>query len=102
MYKLPSKGPHSQPDGNMGALWADGIFLGYDRHSNTYIVGNADGVRMSRSLARRPIEERWCADATARLTATPWSLYERPAAEARFSEHATARDEPAPVRAAGS
>ena len=99
MYKLPSKGPQSQPDGNMGALWADGIFLGYDRNSNTYIVGNADGVRMSRSLARRPIEERWCADAAARLTATPWSLYERPAAEARFNEPATAHEEAVPVAA---
>ncbi len=99
LYKLPSKGPHSQPDGNMGALWADGIFLGYDRNSNTYIIGNADGVKMSRSLARRPIEERWCADTAAKLTATPWSLYERPAPEARFNDPALARDEPVPVAA---
>ncbi len=99
LYKLPSKGPHSQPDGNMGALWADGIFLGYDRNSNTYIIGNADGVKMSRSLARRPIEERWCADTAAKLTATPWSFYERPAPEARFNDPALARDEPVPVAA---
>ncbi len=97
LYKLPSKGPQSKPDGNMGALWGDAVFLGHDRDSNTYVVGNADGIRMTRSLARRPIEERWCAEAAARVTATPWSLHERPAAEARFSEPATARDEAVPV-----
>ena len=31
--------------------------------------------------------------------ATPWSLYERPAAEARFNDPAPARDEPVPVAA---
>ena len=27
MYKLPSKGPRSEPDGNMGARWRQGVFL---------------------------------------------------------------------------
>ena len=33
-YKLPTKGPQAAPDGNMGAKWAVGTFLGYSRNSN--------------------------------------------------------------------
>ena len=29
LYKLPPKGPHSTPDGNMGTKWLEGVFLGY-------------------------------------------------------------------------
>ena len=38
LYKLPSKGPNSAPDGNMGSKWRDGVFPGFNRSSNTYIV----------------------------------------------------------------
>ena len=43
LYKLPSKGPVSQPDGNMGARWLDGTFLGYSRTSRTYRVQTFSG-----------------------------------------------------------
>ena len=38
LYKLPVKGPRSDPDGNVGTRWIDGVFLGYSRASNAYIV----------------------------------------------------------------
>ena len=41
IYKLPAKGPMHNPDDNMGSQWAEGVFLGYSRSSNTYIVHNA-------------------------------------------------------------
>ena len=44
-FKLPTTGPHSQPDGNMGAVQAGGISLGYSRRANTYILGTEDGKR---------------------------------------------------------
>ena len=31
LYKLPSKGQDSKPDGNMGVKWLEGIFLGFSR-----------------------------------------------------------------------
>ena len=89
LYKLPMKGPQSRPDGNMGTKWADAVFLGYHRSSNSYIVCNSEGVTTTRSLARRPESERWCADSCARIQATPWSLYEKPEPEVRFNEPAT-------------
>ena len=84
LYKLPAKGPMHNPDGNMGSQWAEGIFLGYNRSSNTYIVHSSSGVAAARTMRRRPECERWSADRLASLQATPWSIYERPATRVRF------------------
>ena len=36
LYKLPSKGPRANPDGNMGTRWLEGVFLGFtDRRTLT-------------------------------------------------------------------
>ena len=99
LYKLPSKGPKSNPDGNMGTRWLEGNFIGYHRSSNTYLVATTTGVTTSRSLARRPPENRWSADKLAAIQATPWSERQRPEVEVRFQEEATAKEEPV-VRAA--
>ena len=90
LYKLPTKGPMRNPDGNMGSQWAEGAFLGYDRSSNTYRIHTATGVVSARTMRRRPENERWSADRLASLSATPWSLYERPAARVRFRVDAPA------------
>ena len=42
LYKLPTKGPLSAPDGNMGTRWRSGVFLGYHRSSNVYLIGTAE------------------------------------------------------------
>ena len=89
LYKLPMKGPQAAPDGNMGAKWADAVFLGYHRNSNSYIVHHSTGIATSRSLSRKPDKERWCADTVAKLQSTPWSLHERPEPEVRFHEPAS-------------
>ena len=88
LFKLPSKGPHADPDGNMGTKWSDGVFLGYHRSSNSYLVCSDKGVTTCRSVARRPIEHRWCADTLSQVQATPWSLYAKPESEVRFHEPA--------------
>ena len=44
LYKYPTKGPKSQPDGNMGSLGGEGVFLGYNRSSNTYAVHGEKGL----------------------------------------------------------
>ena len=100
-FKYPGKGPGHDPDGNMGARWSEAVFLGYHRSSNTYIVGNADGVRMVRSIARRPMPERWLAESLAEINVTPWSLHE-PQVRVRFQDsaaqpEAAPRPDPAPA-----
>ena len=39
LWNMPSHGPLSPKDGDMGVKWGDGTFLGYHRSSNTYFVG---------------------------------------------------------------
>ena len=87
LYKLPVKGPHSRPDGNMGSRWLEGVFLGYSRSSNTYIVATVDGVVNVRSIYRRPAENRWSFERVARIAATPWSTRERPEVEVEFADN---------------
>ena len=40
-------------------LWEDGIFLGVKGSSGEDIVGDGNGVWKTRTLMRRPLEERW-------------------------------------------
>ena len=54
LYKLPSKGKDSKPDGNMGTKWLEGMFLGFGRSANSYIMGTNDAVAIARSSGRRP------------------------------------------------
>ena len=58
-FKRPTKGPGAQPDGNMGAVQSEGVFLGYSRSANTYIIGVAGERFESRSVSRRPEQNRW-------------------------------------------
>ena len=88
IYRFPSKGPGHDPEGNMGAQGREGVFLGYSRTSNTYIVGNSEGITKTRSITRRPLSERWRVDALAGIQATPWSIRDKAQARARFAEAA--------------
>ena len=77
LYKLPTKGPQSEPDGNMGAKWKEGIFVGYHRASNVYQILTQDGLTTARSLMRRPMANRWNKERVFETKATPWSERER-------------------------
>ena len=61
LFKHPTKGPQSQPDGNMGAVQSEGTFVGYNYKANTYIVITADGKVDARSVTRKPEQNRWSA-----------------------------------------
>ena len=95
LYKLPQKGPKSNPDGNMGTQWREAIFLGHSKSANTFILGTNDGIVYSRSATRRPLSERWDAARLGELQATPWSLRDKPEVETHFQEPATHRGETA-------
>ena len=103
LYRLPTKGPQHNPDGNMGTQWREGIFLGYDRGNHTYIVGTTFGAAWSRAMTRRPYNNRWSAEKLASLRATPWS--ERRIAdvrvESRFDQPAETAQDPRPPERPG-
>ena len=94
LYNLPGKGPGHDPDGNMGARWDEGIFLGYHRSSNVYIVATPRGITTARSLKRRPMANRWCSEKLAAIRATPWSEREQPEVTVRFQEEAARAEGP--------
>ncbi len=87
---MPSKGPHAQPDGNTGANWADGIFLGYSRSSNTYKVATDKGMKYPRSLERVPEPERWSRGVLAGIKCTPENTKVLPTRDEVF-EHTAER-----------
>ncbi len=84
-YKLPTKGPQHNANGNMAARQAPGIFLGYSVLSNSYKIALDTGELVeSRAVQRVPFENRWSGEALKRVHATPWSL--RPSGGARRVE----------------
>ena len=45
LYRYFGTGPHHQPDGNIGALGAEGLFMGYNASPNTFrIVGGSGQI----------------------------------------------------------
>ncbi len=77
LYKHPSKGPQHAPQGNMGATGGEGVFLGFSRRSNTYLVITENGLVEARSITRRPEQDRWRAEDLARIQQTPETLHTR-------------------------
>ncbi len=88
LYKLPQKGPKANPDGNMGTQWREAVFLGHNKHANTFVLGTKEGVVYARSATRRPLSERWNAARLGELQTTPWALREKPEVETHFQEAA--------------
>ena len=60
-FKRPTKGPNAQPDGNMGAVQSEGVFVGYNRSTITYILASEGEKFESRSVSRRLEQNRWSA-----------------------------------------
>jgi hypothetical protein len=86
LWKFPSKGPAHDPTGNMGAKCDIGEFIGYSRSSNVYIISTDNGIRTARSIARRPILNRWSREKLMNITATPWSIRDKPETTVRMAE----------------
>ena len=70
----------------MGARRNEGVFVGYNRSSNTFIVLTEDGKKSVRSINRYPEQTRWSAEAISKIKATPWSEREIADPEVRFQE----------------
>ena len=64
------------PLGKLSCLWEDGVFLGVKSLTGEFIVGDAKGVWKTRTLHRRPLEQRWDGDALAAVVGVPWRTSE--------------------------
>ena len=53
-------------------LWEDGIFLGYRSGSGETIVGTSKGVFRTRTVQRKPWEQRWGSENLDMVVGTPW------------------------------
>ena len=73
LYKLPVKGPRHDVGGNMAPRWAQGLFVGYNRSTNGYLIATKEGLKSSRALMRRPFENRWDLESISGVRCTPWS-----------------------------
>ena len=58
------------------SLWEDGIFLGVKGSSGEFIVGDKQGVWKTRTMMRRPVEERWSAENLELVGGVPWRTSE--------------------------
>ena len=87
LYKLPTNGPNNVADGNRRSRWLAGVFLGYSRSANAYIVAAAEGVANVRSIYPRPAGNRWSFETISRISAAPLSLRDKPEVEAEFLDN---------------
>lgn len=60
------------PLGKLDSVWNDGIFLGARGKSGELIVGDRRGVFKTRTVRRKPLEERWADGAAGLVRGVPW------------------------------
>ena len=74
--------------GRMVSRTLDGIYLGVSLTTGESIVGNAEGVFKTRTVHRRPIDQRWSAEHVLALRGTPWKPYQFNDSDKLAREHA--------------
>lgn len=58
--------------GKLAARTQDGVYLGVNMSTEESYVGTGTGIYTSRSLHRKPIDERWVANEILGVRGTPW------------------------------
>ena len=82
-YKVPKAKSDRALEGKLGSKWRSGLFLGYSRDSNEYLVwdiGEQDLIR-ARSLQRKPQIHRWLAEELMKVDLRPRDALYRATAE---------------------
>jgi hypothetical protein len=64
--------PASGPLGKLSTLWDDGVCLGVRGKSGEIIVGNSKGVWKTRTVQRKPKQERWRSENLDVVVGVPW------------------------------
>ena len=75
LYKLPMKGPRHDERGKLEERWRRGVFLGFARQSNEYVLWDEDKVVKSRSHQRLKSNLQWPEGAHEGISADPHSTY---------------------------
>ena len=57
-------------------MWEDGIFLGVKGTTGEMFVGDAKGVWRTRTIRRKPFEERWGRENLKLVGGVPWKMNE--------------------------
>ena len=60
--------------GKLSVMWDDGIYLGVKGSSGEIIIGNPKGAWKTRSVQRKPADERWPEDADKMVVYVPWNV----------------------------
>ena len=60
------------PLGKLTCMWKDGIYLGVKATTAEIIVGNRNGVCLTRTVRRKPAKERWDRSSLEMVVAVPW------------------------------
>ena len=60
------------PLGKLTCMWEDGVFLGVKGSTAELIVGDRRGIFLTRTMRRKPEEERWSADNLELVSGIPW------------------------------
>ena len=87
-YKLPTKGPRSQSEGNIGQRMKIGTFVGYKRSANSYIVVTEDGkeTTTTRAMQSRPNSEKWQVENLQKVSCNPWQGRRQEPLEVEFRQ----------------
>ena len=64
--------PVGGPLGKLSLLWREGVFLGVKGSTGEYIVGDERGVWRTRTIQRKPVEERWQKSNLDLVVGVPW------------------------------
>ena len=65
--------------GKLSSMWEDGVFLGVKGKTGEFIIGDEKGVWKTRTVQRKPMEERWQADNARYVQWVPWRVNEEDA-----------------------
>ena len=66
--------PTNQRLSKLSIMWSDAIFLGVRTVSGEVIVGTKEGIWKTRTVTRKPVEERWSKDAETLVGGVPWKM----------------------------
>ena len=62
------------PLGKLTCLWDDGVFLGVKPTTGEIIVGDERGIWRTRTVRRKPENERWKKENIKKVAGVPWKL----------------------------
>ena len=62
--------------GKMSCMWEDGVYLGVKATTGEIIIGTEKGVWKTRSVQRRPLDERWGPESAKMIGGIPWRVNE--------------------------